>query len=139
MAHRSAKARLAWQTRIGRAGESTAKDRVAVELRSASLPAVLADLRAAIAAADWVRALELALEAWRGRRASGLADLVERIGARCARYATPQTRVHARWMTRAFSYEPAAVTQLLAELALEAEPVDWEPMRMRWLLRRGKP
>jgi uncharacterized protein (TIGR02996 family) len=102
---------------------------------------VLDDLRAAVAAGDWVRALGLALEAWRETRAPALADLVDAIGERCTR-PVPPTRagLHDWWMEHAFTHDPVTLGALLATLNVRiADAMSWEPIRERWLARRGNP
>jgi uncharacterized protein (TIGR02996 family) len=94
---------------------------------------VLDDLRGAIAASDWPRALHLALAAWREHRAVALADLVDAIGARCA-IAPPQNRrdTHAWWIAHAAPYDPIAVHALATQFGTRGRAVAWKGVTARW-------
>ncbi|MGN6107089.1 MAG: hypothetical protein ACTHU0_18425, partial [Kofleriaceae bacterium] len=93
-------------------------------------------LRSAIDAADWPRALEAALEAWRSLRAPELADLVEALGARCVVLPLPESSAqhHAWWIEHAARYEPAAVTYLASQAhhGANASGVTKPAIRARW-------
>lgn len=74
-------------------------------------------LDAAIAAADWPRALGLALDAWRSTRAPVYADLVDRIAHRAPREIVPVRGAQRWWMQRARSYDPIIAGPLLEDAA----------------------
>lgn len=97
---------------------------------------VLEVLRSAIDAADWPRALEAALEAWRAIRAPELADLVEALGARCVVLPLPESSAqhHAWWIEHAARYEPAEVTYLASQAhqGADASKVTKPAIRGRW-------
>ncbi len=92
-------------------------------------------LRAAIDAADWPRALEQALEAWRALRAPELAELVEALGARCVVAPRPRgsRERHPWWIEQVARYDPAAVAYLVAEAHVTSDPIVTAPeIRARW-------
>ena len=96
------------------------------------------ELRAAIDAADWPRALVLAIEAWREMRVPALADLVDRIAARCPTETAPRERVHPWWTKRARTYDPIVATALLASASdhVHKSDEDWGVAQVRY---RGSP
>jgi uncharacterized protein (TIGR02996 family) len=73
---------------------------------------VLDHLRDAIDAADWGRALGIALDWWRATRAVELANLIDVLGARCTLPVPPRRELQAWWMLHASTYNPVAVTAL---------------------------
>ena len=88
----------------------------------------LDELRTAIEANEWSRALVLALAAWRAARAPALADLVDRLAARCPTEPAPSQRVQPWWMQRARTYDPIGATALCASASAFAHKSDvtWE-------------
>jgi len=91
---------------------------------------VLAELRAAIDAGGWPRALDLALAAWRETRAPALADLVDAIVRRCEQPQVPAWhQVQAWWMELAATYQPLAVSVLVAT-ATERQSRPVEPAEL---------
>jgi hypothetical protein len=88
---------------------------------------VLAELRAAIDAAAWPRALDLALAAWRETRAPELADLVDALVARCEQPTVAKWyRLQPWWMELAATYQPTAVSALVA-VATDRQSYPVEP------------
>ncbi len=85
---------------------------------------MLDELRTAIAAADWPRALGLALDAWRTTRWPALADLIDRIATQCPTEPAPRHRVQPWWMQRAQSYDPIGATALVASASALAHKSD---------------
>ncbi len=76
---------------------------------------VLEDLRGAIEASDWPRALSLALVAWRRDRVPALADVIDLVSARIRPILPRQKRnTHAWWIEHAQSYAEAHVSGLVA-------------------------
>ena len=91
---------------------------------------MLAELRAAIDAGGWPRALDLALAAWRETRAPELADLIDAIVRRCDQPRAPEWyQVQAWWMELAATYQPLAVSVLVAS-ATERERNSIEPAEL---------
>ena len=89
---------------------------------------MLDELAGAIEEAAWSRALVLALDAWRELRAPVLADLVDRLAARCPTEPAPSQRVQPWWMQRARTYDPVGATALCASASAFAHKSDvtWE-------------
>src|SRR5258706_11895476 len=96
----------------------------------------VAPLRTAITAADWPRALGLALDSWRETRHPALANLIDAIGARCELPAPPRSVKdhHAWWMELAASYDPVRATRLASEASTRATASDvtWSNIVHRW-------
>lgn len=79
---------------------------------------MLDELAREIRDAAWPRALGCALEAWRTTRSPVLADLIDRLAARCGPAEPVPTRGAQRWwMQRARTYDPVTATVLLADAA----------------------
>jgi uncharacterized protein (TIGR02996 family) len=95
----------------------------------------IAELRDAIGASAWPRALGAALAAWRAYRAPALADLVDALASRCELPARPAqvTDVHAWWIGLAGRYEPVAATALAAHASegVRGSP-PWPELRTRY-------
>ncbi len=91
-------------------------------------------LALAIADSSWPLALSLALERWREARSPQLAELVDRIGARCGSPPPADADAQRWWIEHAQPYDPAMVTPLLDRVALRGRPSDgtWAAMRERW-------
>lgn len=104
--------------------------------RRAMIARMLDALRAAIDAADWPRALEAALEAWRELRAPELAELVDTIGAHCVVVPLPEGLRHHQgwWIEHASPYAPAAISFLVAQAHVRADESDVTKaaIRARW-------
>ncbi|MBX3162310.1 MAG: TIGR02996 domain-containing protein [Deltaproteobacteria bacterium] len=97
----------------------------------------LADLEAELArggGADPVRALPLAIAAWREVRADELANLVDALAARYPSPPPPRLRVHAWWVEHARTYDPGSVATLARTLWVrhDASDVTWATVRERW-------
>ena len=92
------------------------------------------ELRSAIEAETWQRALVLALEAWREHRISALADLVDRVARRCPTDPPPRPNLQAWWLQHALVYDPIAATELCASAATRANKSDvtFEEIVARW-------
>ncbi len=105
---------------------------------SAGTVADLDDLHAALAAQDWPTALDHALLAWRGSREPALADLIDRITARCelpVRAGTLPKDHQLWWVECALAKpDPLTVAALLAMLDDRADYLDAaiETVRKRW-------
>ncbi|HEU0029458.1 MAG TPA: TIGR02996 domain-containing protein [Kofleriaceae bacterium] len=96
--------------------------------------AAIADLEAAVAAARWPEALEIALALWRQHRWWSLAELVDELGARCPRLDPPDGKAfHRWWIERAQAARPADVTSLVAlvETRAAASSVSWRTIAAR--------
>lgn len=92
-------------------------------------------LRAAIDAADWPRALGLALAAWRETRAVSLTGLVDALAQRCRVPPPPMPEVLQRWwIERAATYDPVTATALLGQFEVGAQRSDlpWNVIRARY-------
>ncbi len=100
------------------------------------LAEALREVQSAIAAEDWHAALPAALTAWRLSRSSPLADLIDRITARCTLPPPPHTRaaIHRWWMVNAMAPDPLMIGALLATWTqrLYVGDATWETMRARW-------
>jgi uncharacterized protein (TIGR02996 family) len=93
------------------------------------------DLDHAINAADWPRALDLALAGWRDTRAPSLAALIDALAARCRAPRPPAgPALHAWWIATAARYDAASATALLDQLDAEihGEGVAWPAIRARY-------
>ena len=92
----------------------------------------ITELRAAIDAADWRRALDLALAAWRDSRAVELADVVDAIAARIDPPRPPRKYRHEAWIADAMPYDPHEVGTLVATASrLQTTPLTWEAVAAR--------
>ncbi|MBA2543495.1 MAG: TIGR02996 domain-containing protein [Deltaproteobacteria bacterium] len=93
-------------------------------------------VQAALAAEDWPRALGAALEAWRETRSVELADLIDRITARCELPKPPHTRGATQrwWLGLAVDPDPIQLGALVAAFPVRmfADDERWETIRMRW-------
>lgn len=100
------------------------------------LAEALEKVQSAIAAEDWRAALTAALTAWREERSSELADLIDRITARCTLPPAPHTRaaVHRWWMANAIAPDPLMIGALLGAWPQRLYVADapWEAVRTRW-------
>ncbi len=100
------------------------------------LAVALRQVQSAIGAEDWHAALAAALTAWRLDRSSELADLIDRITARCTLPPPPHTRaaIHRWWMTNAMAPDPVMIGALVGTWTqrLYIGDVTWEAVRARW-------
>jgi uncharacterized protein (TIGR02996 family) len=95
----------------------------------------LHELGAAIRSEDWPRALAVAVAVWRATRAPELADLVDRVAARCRTLAPPRRDLHAWWMEHARRpHDPVVASALLDHVAtdLRASDPSWSTIVARW-------
>ena len=107
--------------------------------------AALDDLHTALTAGDWPGALGHALEAWTATRDPELADLIDRITARCELpVPTGDDRVdHQRWWVERgmAAPDPVTVAGLVARLAVRADFLDGAVavVRQRWAKAKQTP
>ena len=97
-------------------------------------PPLVDRLSRAIADSRWPLALAESLECWRETRSPQLADLVDRLGARCGSPPPADADLQRWWIERARPYDPEMVTPLLDRVAVRMRTSDgtWSAMRERW-------
>jgi hypothetical protein len=108
---------------------------------------MLDDLHKALVATDWPTALEHALAAWRTTRAPELADLIDRITARCTLYVPGKdlpTEQALWWVQHGRGPIPPnalLVGSLLARLDHRADALDAaiDAVRLRWQTAKSNP
>ena len=95
----------------------------------------MSELGDAVDAADWPRALELSLAAWRTTHAVELAALIDAIDLRLPREQPPRLRsqIPSWWRELAMTFEATTLPTLLAASAIgHGGAASWTELRARW-------